>query len=364
VAAEPDAGALGVLVRERPAARPEAVERFWSETVERFESAAAGRLVERELVIAGVPFRLSFAGRAMHDVLFPAFEHLAPHEGREPERRVLVWDAASTGVPGPTPIWSEDDIGPLEEVMSMTDGPVRALADRHSRTLLAYDTRSRTLVRHSSDAALTPWHERAAPLRSGLHWLLSGPRRHLIHGAAVGEGGRGLLIAAPSGSGKSTLAVACFKAGLDVAADDFVIVTGDGGLRAHSIYATAKLDRASVGLVGAGPELVTNPGFADHEKAVVDLRAGPIARELPISAVVVPRITGTAAPTLERIGRAEALRQIGPSSIVVMPRPRGPAFATAAELARSVPAWQLELGGDLVAAVERLRELLAEEAPA
>src|SRR5205085_9816440 len=40
--AQPEAGRLGALVRERPAAPPALVERFWAESVERFDAAAAG----------------------------------------------------------------------------------------------------------------------------------------------------------------------------------------------------------------------------------------------------------------------------------------------------------------------------------
>ena len=197
--AQPEAGRLGALVRERPAARPELVERFWSETVERFEKAARGRLLERDLVVAGVPFRLSFAGPAMEEALFPAFAHLARHTGPEPARRVLIWDSASTGVEAPDPVWTVDDIGALDEVLSFGQGPIRVVASRGDRGILVYDSRSRTLVSHAPDASRLPWYEHAAPMRSGLHWLLTGPRRHLIHGAAVGEGSRGVLIAAPNG---------------------------------------------------------------------------------------------------------------------------------------------------------------------
>jgi hypothetical protein len=340
-------------------------ERFWSQSTERFEAAAAGRLVERDVLMGGVPVRLSFAGRAMHEAVFPAFEHLPRPEPADPARRVLIWDTASTGVEAPDAVWSDADIGPHGEVLPLADGPVYAVANGGDwRRLLAYDSRSGTLVYHVADATAMPWHEYAAPMRSGLHWLLSGAARHLIHGAAVGEGGRGLLITAPSGSGKSSLAVACFCGGLDVAADDFVVVTLDGAPRAHSLYATAKLDRRSVELVAPDPRLITNPDFADEEKAVLDLRSGPIVGELPISGIVVPRLTGTAAPVLERISGAEALRQIAPSTLVVMPRPRGPAMGTAAKLARELPAWRLELGEDLPAAVDSLRGLLAAEVAA
>src|SRR4051794_11690798 len=349
--------------RDRAPASPELAERFWSQALERFESAAAGRLIERDLVIGELPVRLCFAGPGMYDAVFPAFEHLARQTPGEPARRVLIWDTASTGVGPPEPIWSEADVGPHGEVLSLATGPIHAAADGWGR-LLAYDERSGTLVFHAPDVALFPWHEYAAPMRSGLHWLLSGPERHLIHGAAVGEGGRGLLVTAPSGSGKSTLAAACFCAGLELAADDFVVVTLHGAPRAHSLYATAKLDRRSLELLDPDPSLITNPDFADDEKAVLDLRGGPIVAELPIDGIVIPRLTGAPTPVLERIGAAEALRQIGPSSLVVMPRPRGPALATAAALARRVPAWRLELGEDLPAAVDSLRGLLASEVAA
>jgi len=357
--AEPEPGPL-VVIRDRTPAPSEQTERFWSQAIERFEAAAAGRLIERDLIVGEVPVRLGFAGLAMYDAVFPAFEHLVSQTRMEPARRVLIWDTASTGVEPPEPIWNETDVGPHGEVLSLGKGSIHAAADGWGR-LLVYDARSGTLVFHAPDVALFPWHEYAAPMRSGLHWLLTGTKRHLIHGAAVGEGGRGLLVTAPSGSGKSTLAVACFCAGLDVAGDDFVVVTLDGAPRAHSLYATAKLDRRSIELLGPDPSLITNPGFTDDEKAVLDLRRGPIVTKLPIDGIVVPRLTGVSTLALRRIGAAEALRQIGPSSLVVMPRPRGPALATAAELARNLPAWHLELGEDVLAAVGCIRDLLAAE---
>jgi len=360
--AEPAPGGL-VLLRERAPLPSEIAERFWSATTERFERATNGGALERDLVIAGLPVRLSFAGPAMYDAVFPALEHLSTPglASPEPARRVLVWDTASTGVEPPQPVWRDHDVGPMGEVLSLSQGPIHAARARWGR-LLAYDARSTTLAFYAPDAARMPWHEYAAPMRSGLHWLLTTPERRLIHGAAVGEHSRGLLITAPSGGGKSTLAVACFKAGLATAGDDFVVVTLGDAPRAHSIYATAKIDRRSVDLTAPDPDLIRNPRFEHPEKAVLDLRSGPIVPELPISAIVVPKVTETRKPRLVRITGAEALRQVGPSSVVVMPRPRGAAFATAAALARSLPAWRLDVGRDLPAAVGCLRELLASEA--
>ena len=351
-----------ILARERPPLPSGVAERFWSKATERFAAAARGRRLERDLVIAGLPVRLSFAGPAMLDALFPALGHLATPAPASvaPPRRVLIWDTASTGVEPPESVWREHDVGPRGEVLSLTGDPIRAALASWGR-LVVYDPASTTVVFHVPDATRMPWREYASPVSSGLHWLLTTPEHRLIHGAAVGEGSRGLLITGPSGRGKSTLAMACFQAGLDVVGDDIAVVTLEDPPRAHSVYATAKLHRRSLDLVAVDPRLITNPGFEPPEKAVVDLRSGPIVPDLPLSGIVVPRVERRPEPRLERISGPEALREIGPSSVVQMPRPRGAAFATAAALARSLPAWRLRLGHDLPGAVACLRELLASE---
>jgi hypothetical protein len=349
--AEPAAGRLDPLYADRAG-------RYWSDLVARFERAAEAGTNERSLVMGGVPVRMHFAGEAMEPMVAPAFGHLPRHDGHEPSREVLIWDTASTGVEPPEPVWGRAEIGPLEEIL-LGEGPVSVMSSSNHGGLLAYDSRSGTLVYHLPDAARVPWYERAAPMRAGLHWLLSGPKRHLLHAAAVGEGGRGALIAAPGGSGKSTLAVACFEAGLGYAGDDYVVADIEGPPLARSLFATAKVDAAALALIDPKLAVAHDPDFAEDEKAVLDLRAGSMVPELPVSVLLVPQLSDSAGPRLEPIGGAEALRYLGPSSILQLPRPRGAAWATAAELARSSPTWRLHLTEDMDAAVELVREALS-----
>ena len=59
--------------------------------------------------------------------------------------------------------------------------------------------------------------------RPNLQWFA------LIHGAALGLGGKGLALAGPSGSGKSTLAAGLVGQGYDFLADDLIALSEPNG---------------------------------------------------------------------------------------------------------------------------------------
>ena len=98
---------------------------------------------------------------AMHEAVFPAFEHLAQPLAGEPGLRALVWDAASTGVGPPDPIWTDEDLGPWGEVLPLGGGPVLATAEGWGR-LLVYDAPTAPLT-HLLLARWLAEHWGAAP---------------------------------------------------------------------------------------------------------------------------------------------------------------------------------------------------------
>jgi hypothetical protein len=55
----------------------------------------------------------------------------------------------------------------------------------------------------------------------------AGPRRVVVHGAAVGRGDDVMLVVGPSGAGKSTTAAAALVAGWELLSDDLVVVDLD-----------------------------------------------------------------------------------------------------------------------------------------
>ena len=114
------------------------------------------------------------------------------------------------------------------------------LAAAGSRGLTAALPGDGVAVFHLPDAAAIPASERAAPIREALQLLMAARGRLMTHAGAVGRDGRGVLLVGRGGSGKSTLALSCALAGMEIVADDYVLLEPDS-LTAHPMQSTAKL---------------------------------------------------------------------------------------------------------------------------
>ena len=326
-----------------------------------FEAAVAvAGLVEHGLGVGGRELLLRFAGPALEPALLPALEHVLSEPAREPAGVVHLWDTASTGVPLPEPPWRATDIGPLGEVAMRGLGAVHVPADGR---LTIRATGSRNVHWWAAHADVVPWWERGAPLRVVFHWLLTDPRRQLIHAAAVGEGARGVLLPGPSGSGKSTLALACLESGMTYAGDDYVLLDVSDPPVAHSLYASARVD---VQTLARFPALTATQTHREGEKTVLALGEAHRERirlQLQVDAVVIPRRKRTRTSAVSRASAGEGLLALAPSSALQLPdRARG-TLRVAAELVRRKPVYRLEVGSDQRGAVAALRSILAEINP-
>jgi hypothetical protein len=317
--------------------------------------AEAGRsagFVDREVAVGGRTLRLRFAGQALLPVLLPALAHLVT-DAETAEVTIGLWDAQSTGVPLPGYPWQQDDCGPRGTIRGFHDERIRLHFDPGGGTLTMYDPdRSGTAIFAVASPEAIPWYERAAPLRPALEWLLSGRSRNLVHGGVVGRADRGVLIGGASGSGKSTVAVACLEAGFDYLGDDYVLVSLEEEPVAFSLYATAKLDPASLAMMPWLESAVSahdgqNDGSRKMVVPVYELRGDRIRTRSGVSAIVLPQVTGGRTSRLRPASAAETLRALAPSTIIQMPDEARTALDTLADLVRRVPSFRLELGSDL-----------------
>jgi len=312
-------------------------------------AAAAGESVE-DIVVAGVALRLRFAGGAMRSALFPALEH-HPRACVAPAFTIASWDSAAAPVPLPPFPWRLEDVGAKGEVAAATRGSIRTAYHVGSRVLSAIDAHRRIAICWTPDACALPWYERAAPLRTLLHWILEASGRNLVHAAAVAlpTTRAGALLAGRGGSGKSMTAMRCLGAGFHYAGDDYVAVSRDDGrATAHTLFSTAKLTRSSIdGLAFLRPGLRVEP--TGDDKGVVMLRdVAPerLAGAFPIRALIVPRVVGESASRLRRTSAVEAVRALAPTTLFQLPGAGATAFEQLASLARALPAWSLDLGSD------------------
>jgi hypothetical protein len=319
---------------------------------------------ESTVVIAGVPVAFRFAGAEMESALFPALAHHAA-TADEPRFTVLAWDSVTGSLPLPPFPWRLEDVGPKGEVPAATSGSIRTAYSVGSRVLSSIDLESRTALCWTPDAAALPWYERAAPMRSLIHWILDASGCNLMHAAAVAPAGSlsGALLAGRGGSGKSTTAMLCLKAGFRYVGDDYVAVRRDAHASfACSLFSTAKLSQASLDWLSfLQPGLRVAP--EGDEKGVVMLRdvvPDQLVDEFRVRALIVPRVTGGGASRIRRSSSAAALIALAPTTLFQLPGAGADTFERIAAFARDIPAWSLELGTDFDAIPRLVRQAVEE----
>jgi hypothetical protein len=327
---------------------------YVAELEDAFEAAiSVAGVVEHGLSIADEQLLLRFAGPALESAILPALEFVLTPPPQTPSGVVHLWDSATTGVALPQPPWVGDETAPLFRVN------IPGLTAVHQPP-------DRLTLRGAPDAAhwwaaspeAVPWWERGAPMRLVFLWMLTRPGRGLVHAAAVGDRGRGILISGASGSGKSTLALACLEAGMDYAGDDFVLLDVEGDPVAHNIYSTARADVHTLALF---PELAPTAFHQDGEKTVLALDGAlkpQVHQRLPVAAVVIPQLMKAHAPRMVPASAGDGLMSLAASSVLQLPVRDGGALNAGAELMRQVPAYRLELGSDPRAAVGAIRSVL------
>jgi len=356
---------------------------YFAQLLDRFEQAAAAvdGACNLELAMAGLRVRLRAAGEGLRSGLLAPFEHLACQEVGDPDLTISLFDTASTGIEPPAPLWEPIAAAPgTNPVARLRSERACVLAAAGSRGLTAVLSAEGIAVFHLPDAAAIAASERAAPIREALQLLMAERGRLMTHAGAVGRDGRGVLIVGRGGSGKSTLALACALAGLEIVADDYVLLEPDS-LTAHAMQSTAKLTADSAARLGIAAGAIDAAGFEPTlegpAKALVDLRRlapATLGPRLEISAIVAPTLKphgpahmaaacgfGEAEPTMRPISAADALRAVAPSTIVQAGfGDGGGSLATLADLVRRVPGYSLELSPDPAANAAAVDRLVAE----
>lgn len=301
------------------------------------------------LRIAGVDIRLAIADADVEAVLLSALQHhIHPGEvpvgGHDaPTTTLIVWSAPMKVFP-----WTSSDLGRGGAVAGLSHGPVRATAVTDGTSLMLWDRERRIACCWFAGVdGVTRW-DRAAPLRTALHFALARPHRQLVHGAVVGSNDRGVVLAGPGGSGKSTTTLACLQAGLQVVGDDYAAIDVTARrTRAWNLYRSIKVGERTAGVSGC-----------DHRRTLIlgEDVPGQVTEMLELSAVLLPHVTHGPQSSLSPATPAEALRALAPSTLLQAPYEERPSMGLLAHLARALPAYHLSLGADR--GVSAIRQLL------
>ncbi len=130
----------------------------------------------------------------------------------------------------------------------------------------------------------------------------------ILHAAAVGIDGHGVLIVGHGGTGKSTLACSCLAEGFDFISDDYCLLSDAGTHIAYPIYTDVCLNPDSLEKLPMFkpfeilPMQGRKPSFA-----VGETRIKP---SLSVEAIILPQITDNSEPELKIDKSNKALAQV------------------------------------------------------
>lgn len=329
-------------------------------TKEAFARAFAASSATKEYFysIGNCPIRLRFADAALQPIILPALAHLAVRETDKVDLTIDLADGFSAGENLPFP--SGTNFSGAEAITWRHEEPEFSLLAQPegggSLSLLCAEEKRGFFW--AQNAAHLPWYEAGFPLRLMFHQWFRQCGKHLIHAAAVGTRDGAALIVGKGGSGKSTSALACAEAGLFYLGDDYTLAGTEPEPRVWSLYCSAKATpETSRRFPKLAPCIRRHGG--DEEKSLLILQRDlfrPIS-DLPLRAVVWPRVVKRAESRLVPASSATLLLALAPSAILQMPGAGSNELRALADLVRAVPTYILEAGSDmhqLAAAIEKL----------
>lgn len=175
--------------------------------------------------------------------------------------------------------------------------------------------------------------EIACPFRTILSWWAESRGSAVVHAAAVSILGRGVVIFGRSGSGKSTLAGACVSGGMELLADDAIMVKG---VTANSMFRSMKLSEGIPGMADSGLRHrgksvfdVETVGSSELRAAVLtDWRGNAGIRKISPFEVLTEAASGAVGTGLSGVGR-----------------PGRTTLSVVSELLRSIPCYRISTGG-------------------
>jgi hypothetical protein len=219
------------------------------------------------------------------------------------------------------------------------------------------DFEQRRAIYWTPDAAQMPYWEIGAPLRPLLHEWFQRQGFFPVHGGAVGFENGGVLLAGAGGRGKSNVALSCLAGDLLYASDDFCLLSASPHWTAHSLYCTGKIAPADRIRHPHLRNLESNPEQLGEEKALYFLhRHFPekLIGSMPLRAIVMPRVIGAGRSQLIPASTADAQKAIAMSTIELSRWTAAETFAKTAALVRSLPCFELHVGGDIATDVPPL----------
>lgn len=130
----------------------------------------------------------------------------------------------------------------------------------------------------------------------------------ILHAAAVGIDGHGVLLVGHGGAGKSTLACACLVEGFDFVSDDYCLLNATGSRIVFPVYTDVFLNPDSLEKLPMFKPFEILP--MQSEKPSFTIGESRIKSSLSVEAIILPQITDNLEPVIKPDETSKALGQV------------------------------------------------------
>jgi hypothetical protein len=322
-------------------------------------SEARAGVVEHFFDVAETMVRIAFAGDDLARLFVPALSHLEIAPSPNPDLTIHVWDSRSTGVAMADPPCALGAFTDRGDIWGMDSARIRSAFHWAEYSVNLMNTSTNTGIYWVRTADALPYWAKASPLRTLFHWWAERNRCQLLHAAAVGHDGSGILITGKGGVGKSTTALTCLAAGLQYISDDYLIARLEPSPCAFSLYSTAKINADQIERFPQFRAMVGHSSSLQDEKAVLYLYpecARSIARSLPLKAALVPRIVSQIGTELVPASKLALQRAAAFTTMSQLPHAGRRTYEFVERLIGELPRLELVLGS----ARDRIPTVLAD----
>lgn len=326
---------------------------------------AVDRRLQREGLAPTAGFRVRICDRLI-DLRFPteaqaqagrsSVEGFVTQEAGQPDAAFLYWyDRCDAYLPA-----GEGEFSSVWQSQDAT-GTLRIGTDDDS--LVGCDfVRQRYYFARPEPADSGYMRSRHVMVNAFARWARSNDKL-LFHAAAVGTGGKGVLVAGRGGSGKSTFAISCLAEGLDFVSDDYTLITASGPLRAMPLYTIVALrEDMYQRFPHLEKPLLEEDGSFRGGKPQFQVPPERFSPSLDIQAIVMPKIAGDAEPSIAPIPPGKVMTQLIHSTITQIESRRDTALIQ--QMARrlsGLPIYEMRMSTDLTKNPAFLRSFIEKE---
>jgi hypothetical protein len=306
---------------------------------------------EREIILAGLPIRLRFAGKCMIPSIMPAIEQLVTCTKSEIlEYQIDIWESTSTNTDFPQAPCGIESIQVRGELSGFKSERYETAFFSHARMLTVLDHHNKYGIVCFANSNDIPAFELACPLRGIFSWIIRRQNMAMVHAAGVGNGNSSVLIGGNSGAGKSSTALRALMGGLNYFGDDICAISLNENLpQIHGIYSSGKVLTSNLHHFPSLKSSVFGHFDEEYEKELFFFNKAfrPfLGISGNLSAVIIPHQDSTIPIGFQPISFAKALSVISSSSKLLFPDAGNETLLLLSKIFHQIPCYQFNLGNN------------------